>query len=154
MLFRFAFICFFFLASCGLTPAIDEAAAIRLAQIKVLPIAERQGQLLNTALRRELDPKGLQLTPAYELDLSVTTSLSASFNEVSRTYRGRSLMIAAGTLRKLDGQVAWQGTASRASLLALEEQPGLSAAAQAALWADLAAILAQDIKFRLAEALR
>ena len=127
---------------------------MRLAQIKVLPIAERQGQLMNTALRRELDPKGLKLAPTYELEVRVTTSLSNSFNETLGTYRGRSLMTAAATLRWLDGQVAWQGKASRASLLALEEQPSLSAAAESALWEDLAALLAQDIKFRLAAALR
>ena len=53
----FALVPLALLGGCGFAPAIDEDTQARLAQVKVLPIAERQGQLLNTALRDELNPR-------------------------------------------------------------------------------------------------
>ena len=75
---RFLFLTFSFLTGCSFTPGINAQTARELAHIRVLPIAERQGQLLNTALRRELNPDRLTLESRYILDLSVTTSLAIS----------------------------------------------------------------------------
>ena len=147
---RVFLICLLSLAGCGFAPAIDGEMATRLAQIKVLPIAERQGQALNTALRAELNPQGLKIGPAYELDVTLTTTLTNSFSSASGTYRARGLMQATAILRDLRGTQLWSGTVSRASLLSLGQQPTLNAYAEAALWDDLAKQVAGDLKLRLA----
>ena len=144
-------------SACGLAPAIDGETATRLAQVRVLPIAERQGQALNTALREVLNPRGLKIGPAYDLDLTVVTTITDSFSDASGSaggnYRARGTMRAAGTLRDFQGQTLWQGTATRTSLLALGAQPSLSAIAEAKLIEDLANLVAQDIKLQLARVL-
>ena len=63
-------------------------------------------------------------------------------------------MQATGTLQNQDGQTLWSGRVIRQSLLILDDQPSLNAAAANRLWQDLAALLARDLKFQLVNELR
>jgi len=66
------------LAGCGFHPLYGGHTAgeydPRLAAIKVAPIPDRQGQLLELALREKLNPRGVTLPTRYTL--SVTLNLS------------------------------------------------------------------------------
>lgn len=153
--FPFVLAAWLLLASgCALTPVLDRHTQAQLAQIHVLPIAEREGQLLKAALIEHLDPEGLNPPPLYDLDLTVQVAVSNAVGSSARIHRARGTFTATGRLIAHDGTQLWSGTVSRASLLALSELPSLSRAAQEDLWQDLADLVARDIRLQLAQVLR
>lgn len=64
------------LAGCGFHPLYGGHTAgeydPRLAAIKVAPIADREGQLLELALREKLNPRGVALPTRYTLTVSLS----------------------------------------------------------------------------------
>lgn len=66
------------LAGCGFEPlygqrgATGGSAAEELAAIRILPIANRTGQMLYNELRDRLNPRGKPAQPRYELAISLT----------------------------------------------------------------------------------
>src|SRR5215469_9506378 len=64
------------LAGCGFRPLYGGHAAgeydPRLATIKVTPIADRNGQILELALREKLNPRGVALPTRYTLSVTLT----------------------------------------------------------------------------------
>lgn len=150
----FVFLSFLVLAGCGFQPVYDGATRFKLAQIHVLPIAERQGQVLKTALRDRLNPNGIEIAAAYDLDLRVTTSMAASFADQQGAYRARGTYQATGRLVSHAGTVIWQGQARAAALTAQDELPSISQRIADQLWEDLAQQVADDLTLQFANALR
>ena len=151
----FGFVALIMAAGCGLSPAFDEPTRTALAQVHVLPIAEREGQVLKSALNRQLNPSGLKIGRAYELELQVQTTVAQSFSDATGLVRrARGTFAVIGQLRTLEGQVLWSGSRSRSSLFAQHELPSLAQQAQDDLWEDLADLVAQDLIFDFARALR
>lgn len=67
------------LAGCGWEPlyAGPQAgkASADLRAIKVLPIPERTGQMLETGLRQAFNPDGIETKPLYNLSVTLVTAL-------------------------------------------------------------------------------
>jgi LPS-assembly lipoprotein len=67
------------LAGCGWEPLYANhetaAASADLQAIKVAPIAERVGQMLETGLRNSFNPEGVEAKPAYRLSVVLTRTL-------------------------------------------------------------------------------
>lgn len=68
------------LAGCGFHPLYGGRTAgeydPRLAAIKVAPIADREGQLLELALREKLNPRGIAAPTRYSLTVTLTLTRS------------------------------------------------------------------------------
>lgn len=66
------------LAACGFRPLYAERAQELeepgLAAVKVLPIKDRIGQLLELSLRESFNPRGVAVAPRYTLTIALTTS--------------------------------------------------------------------------------
>lgn len=67
------------LAGCGWEPLYADPqtgrASADLRAIKVLPISERVGQMLETGLRQALNPDGVETKPRYNLSVTLVTVL-------------------------------------------------------------------------------
>lgn len=67
------------LAGCGWEPLYADPqtgrASADLRAIKVLPISERVGQMLETGLRQALNPDGVETKPRYNLGVTLVTVL-------------------------------------------------------------------------------
>lgn len=142
------------LSACNVEPLYSEAVKRELAQIHVLPIAEREGQVLKIALNEQLDPQRLDLPTAYRLQLQQSVSVRESFSGATGARRARGTMRVTGSLVDLSGREIWSGTVQRAGLFARSDLPSLSASAQDDLWVDLADLIARDLRETLAAALR
>lgn len=87
------------LAGCGFEPlygrhsAEDDAA---LASIRVAPIAERRGQLLEIALRDGFNPAGIRAEPAYLLQVNLMESVGDSAIRSDGTTSRQTLNLFAG----------------------------------------------------------
>ena len=66
------------LAACGFRPLYAERAQEldepSLAAVKVLPIKDRIGQLLELSLRESFNPRGVAVEPRYTLTVALTTT--------------------------------------------------------------------------------
>jgi len=99
------------LAGCGFHPLYGGHTAgeydPRLAAIKVAPIVDREGQLLELALREKLNPRGVALPTRYTLtvnlalsrtDLGIQRNATSTRSEInagaSYTLRGDGISIA------------------------------------------------------------
>ena len=146
---RLSFICLLgtltFLISCGFQPAYDSKTAEKLTQVKFAPMADREGQILRSALVQAFDPTGLDLLPKYEFSGRWTTNTAPLLSEGSDIRGARGTMTLIGEMRDLDGKVLWSGQVSRSALFAQHVLPSISAEAEERLWQDLAALLAQDL---------
>jgi LPS-assembly lipoprotein len=78
------------LAACGFEPLYAEHARAtlepRLAAIKILPIKEHTGQLLEWSLREALNPADIVVEPRYALHITVTMrqiNLATQTNAIS-----------------------------------------------------------------------
>jgi LPS-assembly lipoprotein len=71
------------LAACGYQPlygergAAGESAAADLSAVKIVPIANRNGQMLYNALRDRLNPQGQPGTPRYLLEVQLAEGSQA-----------------------------------------------------------------------------
>lgn len=69
------------LAACGFQPLYGErgvtggSAAQELAAIRILPIANRTGQMLYNELRDRLNPRGKPAQPRYDLAINLTEEI-------------------------------------------------------------------------------
>lgn len=78
------------LSGCGFTPLYGDgrtgqtSAAISAvegaSQIRILPIADRQGQILHNLLRDRLNPTGQPFDPRFELSVTLSTGTSGTFS--------------------------------------------------------------------------
>lgn len=86
------------LAGCGFHPLYGGHAAgeydPRLAAVKVAPIPDREGQLLELALREKLNPRGMMLPTRYTLtvnlalvrsDLGIQRNATSTRSEINAT---------------------------------------------------------------------
>jgi LPS-assembly lipoprotein len=95
------------LSGCGFEPLhsrIGGAEAARLAEIKILPILDREGQILSNFLRDRLTPLGPPRRPTYVLSVKVTenqVSLGVRADEFAT--RANLNVIALFNLQATDG---------------------------------------------------
>jgi LPS-assembly lipoprotein len=95
------------LAGCGFHPlyakreqAIDEPA---IAAIKVLPIKDRIGQMLEFSLREALNPRGTAIEPRFQLSVALTvTRVDLGIQRDASSTRGRVDVLA--SFRLLDAK--------------------------------------------------
>lgn len=82
------------LASCGFTPLYggggpmsgsDSASVSELYAIRILPAANREGQVLYNRLRDLINPKGVPADPRYLLELQITQSTDTIFERRDQT---------------------------------------------------------------------
>ena len=141
------------LCACTLTPLYSQAIKQKLAQVHVLPIAEREGQVIKIALNEQLNPENLDLQAAYRLQLSTDLVVQQIFPNARAVRRARGTLRVTGTLVDLSGREIWAGSVQRSGLFAQSDLPSLSTAVQEDLWVDLASWVAQDVRAVLAHAL-
>lgn len=95
------------LSGCGFEPLhsrLGGAEAARLAEIKILPILDREGQILSNFLRDRLTPLGAPRKPKYFLSIKVTenqVSLGVRADEFAT--RANLNVVAAFNLHAADG---------------------------------------------------
>ena len=95
------------LAGCGFHPLYGGHTAgeydPRLAAIKVAPIPDRQGQLLELALREKLNPRGVTTPTLYTLSISLNLSRSDLGIQRNATSTRSEINASASYLLRGDG---------------------------------------------------
>jgi LPS-assembly lipoprotein len=91
-----------FLAACGFSPLYGEHGTASspgvtdaLASVIIRPLPDRQGMKLRQALREQLQPGGLSASPAYELAITLTTTVEELGIRKDATSSRANLFLAA-----------------------------------------------------------
>lgn len=105
------------LAGCGFQPLYGDHGAgnntaVDLSQVRVVPIADRTGQMLYNRLRDRLNPHGKPTEPLYVLEIRVVERTEDLLLEPSETPSRTQLDLTANfQLRKIDnGATVLQGS--------------------------------------------
>ena len=106
------------LGACGFHPLYQEragspAAETSLASVRVLQVAERDGQELTTSLRDAFNPTSASVPAAYTLQIGlVETNADTALREDSTASRNMTNVTATWSLKRLsDGKVVANGRA-------------------------------------------
>ncbi len=131
------------LSACDVRPS--GALPPALAEIEVAPMADRKGQIARLALQAALNPQGLDLPPRYRLEAQVSTATRVPLGEGSDLQTAVEILTLSARLLDATESQIWSGARSRTALYAKHQLPTLALDTQEALWADLAALAAQDM---------
>jgi LPS-assembly lipoprotein len=109
------------LAGCGFRPLYGDHSvgntATDLSQVRVVPIADRTGQMLYNRLRDRLNPHGKPTEPLYTLEIKVVERSEDLLLEPNETASRTDLMLTANfKLRKIDGGATVLTGSSRSSI--------------------------------------
>jgi len=98
------------LAGCGFRPVHSQkfgASAVHLAQIRIVPIADRIGQQLHNLLRDKPTPMGQPASPRYVLRVTLSESLQNLAVRKDETATRANLVMRASfrLTRAVDGEI-------------------------------------------------
>ncbi len=149
------------LAGCGFTPVygknngLNSAGAKKLAQVRVEPIIEREGQILRNTLLDKLNPTGTSAPAAYVLQVSFSTELVPIAIQIDRSVSRytRNLYASMQLVRLSDNKVLLENNIRRtASYNVSKSDFATYAASQDTVQRGMQE-LAADIALRVADAL-
>ena len=146
------------LAACGFRPvygpngASGPVAVDALAEVRIEPLANREGQQFHNFLRDELNPKGQPINPAYKLTVGLSQRTEKlAFRQDETATRANIVLNSDFELRAADdNRVLYSGRVSSIhSYNILDEQYPTDVSRADALRRGLRE-MSQDIKLRLA----
>jgi LPS-assembly lipoprotein len=145
------------LAACGYTPIYGErgelprGAQTQLANVQVLPIEERVGQMLRNVLLDQMNPGGMSAKPLYRLTVRLTEqSQELSVQKTQFATHANLTLLATYTLTRIaDGHPVYSGNSTMISSYNIVDQPYATLAAEADARARAVRELGEDITQRV-----
>ncbi len=146
------------LGACGFTPVYGErgelprGAQTQLANVQVIPIEERVGQMLRNVLLDQMNPGGMPAKPQYRLAVKLveqTQELSVQKTQFA-TRANLSLRANYTLIRVSDGKAVHSGNSTMVASYDIVDQPYATLAAEADARARAVRELGEDITQRVA----
>ncbi len=150
----------FLSTACGFSPLYrqDEADSLvpKMAQVSIDVIADRRGQILRNKLLTALNPRGSPEKPLYRLKITLKESTASTGIRADDTRTRGNLTIQANIrLQRLtDDRLIYNGKSSFTGSFDLFRNPYASWVAENDARDKTLTLLSQDIKIRIAFALR
>lgn len=142
------------LAACGYKPLYGQKGAIRrhMGQVKIDPIASRQGQILRNALLDRINPDGAPGAAPYRLKINYSESLSqvAIRRDEAATRANLRISVNFELRENASGVVVFRGRSRRTSSYNIVTSDYANVVARRAAQRRAADLIAEDIATRLA----